>query len=280
MVGLTFTENNGVGRALASQKGVQREFETLELPVSISKLAERHVGRYHLTVHFVGRLNWKRDIQNCMLQDDPADGSVRMSQSRKRYTRSDWVEAAKRIFIDSGVEDVKVDVIAKRMKITRGSFYWHFKGREDLLDALLADWAERNMAGIETLRLKRDGAPTLADCIRFWVSMEDDVLTFDMAMRVWSRKSEKVAAATKQIDEAWMELLTAVFERRGNNNEMARARARVMYFHQIGYYTLDLREDLESRIRNFPLYHEILTGDRIDPEVDQLIAELKARRAA
>ncbi|MEQ8404964.1 MAG: TetR/AcrR family transcriptional regulator [Oceanicaulis sp.] len=203
-----------------------------------------------------------------------------MTEARKRYTRADWLEAAKKIFIDTGVEDVKVDVIAKRMKITRGSFYWHFKGREDLLNALLEDWTARNIAGIDALRAKRGGSPTLADCIRFWVAMEEDVLTFDMAMRVWGRKSEKVAAATKRIDEAWMKLLTEVFKRRGNRPEMARARARVMYFHQIGYYTLDLREDLESRIRNFPLYHEILTGDAIDPDVDELIAELKARRAA
>lgn len=203
-----------------------------------------------------------------------------MTEARKRYTRADWVDAAKKIFVDTGVEDVKVDVIAKRMKITRGSFYWHFKSREDLLGALLDDWTARNIAGIESLSAKRDGAPTLADCIRFWVAMEEDVLTFDMAMRVWGRKSENVAAETKRIDEAWMELLTGVFERRGNAPEMATARARVMYFHQIGYYTLDLREDLESRIRNFPLYHEILTGDAVDPEVDDLIAELKARHAA
>jgi hypothetical protein len=38
-----------------------------------------------------------------------------------------------------------------------------------------------------------------------------------------------------------------------------------------------LRESLESRIRNFPIYHEILTGDRIDPEVEKLIAELKSK---
>lgn len=200
-----------------------------------------------------------------------------MTETRKRYTRADWVEAAKRIFIDTGVEDVKVDVIAKRMNITRGSFYWHFKSREDLLDALLEDWIERNQGEVEALRSKRNGAPTLADCIRVWVSMEDDVLTFDLAMRLWGRKIDKVAKATLRVDEAWVALLTDVFRRRGHPAKMAHGRARVMYFHQIGYYTLDLRESLESRIRNFPIYHEILTGDRIDPEVEELIAELKSK---
>lgn len=200
-----------------------------------------------------------------------------MTETRKRYTRADWVEAAKKIFIDTGVEDVKVDVIAKRMNITRGSFYWHFKGREDLLDALLDDWTERNRGEVETLLAKRNGAPTLADCIRVWVSMEDDVLTFDLAMRLWGRKMDKVARATLLVDEAWVALLTDVFRRRGHPAKMAHGRARVMYFHQIGYYTLDLRESLESRIRNFPIYHEILTGDPIDPEVEELIAELKSK---
>ena len=201
-----------------------------------------------------------------------------MATNRTAFTRADWLKAAKTILIDSGIDDVKVDVMARKMKITRGSFYWHFKSRHDLHDEILADWIARNRAGIEQLRKNSEsGVPSFTDCIRFWISQEDDVLTFDMAMRVWGRKSSDVALAIYEIDNRWIDLLTDMFIARGVDKKMAFARARIVYFHQMGYYTLDLRETLEERVEMIPLYSEILLGDTIDAELEPLMQDLLAR---
>jgi len=57
----------------------------------------------------------------------------------KRLTRDDWIDNARKVLVASGIEEVKVDRLARRMRVTRGSFYWHFEHRKDLLDALLSD---------------------------------------------------------------------------------------------------------------------------------------------
>ena len=198
-----------------------------------------------------------------------------MANARKAYSRTDWLEAAKKMLIDSGIDDVKVDLIAKKMKITRGSFYWHFKSRQQLLDELLADWRKRNLEGIKMLRAVSDtSVPSVTDCIRFWINQEDEVLTFDMAMRVWGRKSREVARAINDIDDAWIDLLNEMFVTRGFDQRRAFARARIVYFHQMGYHTLDLRETLEERVAMIPLYTEILIGDVDDTELNALMQEL------
>src|SRR5580693_7759368 len=61
-------------------------------------------------------------------------------------TREDWLAAARRALLHGGPAAVRVDTLARQLKISRGSFYWHFKDRSDLLAALLAEWeAEKSL---------------------------------------------------------------------------------------------------------------------------------------
>ncbi|UPK74455.1 TetR/AcrR family transcriptional regulator [Nocardioidaceae bacterium SCSIO 66511] len=60
--------------------------------------------------------------------------------SRGQVSRTDWVYAALDALGDTGVGGVRVDVLAKRLGVTRGSFYWHFKDRSALVEAALEEW--------------------------------------------------------------------------------------------------------------------------------------------
>ena len=58
-------------------------------------------------------------------------------------TASDWAEAALQLIAEAGVRAVTVGALAARLGVTKGSFYWHFKGREELLAAALERWERR-----------------------------------------------------------------------------------------------------------------------------------------
>jgi AcrR family transcriptional regulator len=45
----------------------------------------------------------------------------------RRFSREDWIASARKVLVESGVDDVKIDRLARKMKVTRGSFYWHFQ---------------------------------------------------------------------------------------------------------------------------------------------------------
>ena len=55
-------------------------------------------------------------------------------------SRQDWIDAAWSALGEGGVEAVRVERLARRLGVTKGSFYWHFKNRQDLIDALLDRW--------------------------------------------------------------------------------------------------------------------------------------------
>ncbi len=69
----------------------------------------------------------------------PASGASRNSAS---LSKRDWLQAALDVLDELGAEGVKVLVLAKELNVTRGSFYWPFESKEDLLNQLLDYWEE------------------------------------------------------------------------------------------------------------------------------------------
>jgi AcrR family transcriptional regulator len=60
------------------------------------------------------------------------------------FGREDWVNTSRKALIKEGIDQVKVERLAKQLNVTRGSFYWHFRSRAELLTALLDHWEATN----------------------------------------------------------------------------------------------------------------------------------------
>lgn len=186
----------------------------------------------------------------------------------KRLSRADWVAAARKALVASGIDDVKVDVLARRLKVTRGSFYHHFNNRQSLLDALLADWAVNNQRELDALRGQGAG---IVELFRIWLGEDPEFPAFDIAIRVWARKSRSVAALVGDIDDGWVALIQAMLERDGIAAPESFVRARIVYFHQIGYYALSITESRADRLKLAPYYYQGLTGMAPPPGFDAAV---------
>ena len=214
--------------------------------------------------------------------EDWTDGQMAHAPRRKpQLTREDWIEAAGKVLVASGVDDVKVDRLARKLKMTRGSFYWHFKNRKDLLDALLERWETRNEAEIQQVRARLEAGVSekLLEVVRIWLTEDPAFPTFDMAVRFWARKAPPVARMVRRIDEAWIALLQSMFEGEGVDPMESLARARIVYFHQIGYYALAIQESLEDRVKLAPFYHRVLVGEEWGPEAITFQHDLMQQRS-
>ena len=67
----------------------------------------------------------------------------------RRLRREDWIDGAIGLLSDAGVEALGVNALAERLKVTKGSFYWHFRDRDALLDAVVDTWRRRTTSEIE-----------------------------------------------------------------------------------------------------------------------------------
>jgi trimethylamine--corrinoid protein Co-methyltransferase len=167
------------------------------------------------------------------------------------------------------------DDLAERLGVSRSSFYWYFKSRQDLLDALLKRWQETNTAGLVAMAEAPAGTVTAAVCNvhRCVVNAQLFDTALDFAVRDWARRSGKVRRMLDQSDTRRLAALRAMFERFGYPGAEAETRARVLYYMQIGYDLAQLNEPVEDRLERVAHYLYVFTG--VQPRPDE-IAEFSA----
>ena len=203
---------------------------------------------------------------------------ARRSQGDGSLDRGAWVLAARDAFEKGGVAAVRIEVLARNLEATPGSFYWHFKKREDLFDALLADWKQANMRSFEAASPANVTAERrLIDIAVSWINGTEFSSTYDAAIRDWARTSTKVAQIVRKIDARRVEILTNILSEYGLDEEESFIRARVMYFHQVGYYALKISESRDQRFELLSQYFEVLVGRRMSADGAAYLASQKQR---
>jgi len=177
----------------------------------------------------------------------------------ERLNREEWVRGALDILVTAGVSGVKIVPLARRLGVTSGSFYWHFKNRRELRDALLDYW-EREMtdAAIEAAK-DFDGTPEE----RIWRLMEQ-VMTAGLArldLAFWHWGQSDAAAQTVFLRTLNKRFAFAkwMFEQVGFSKTQAEARGRMMVVYMMGESTL-IPDAPGKRKKLLKLKYEILTN--------------------
>jgi AcrR family transcriptional regulator len=133
--------------------------------------------------------------------------------------RKDWIEAAIAMLAEDNVEALRVDTLAEKLGVTKGSFYWHFKGRDDLLSGVLDEWRLRMTSQIQSLILDRSGTPweRLERLLRIAISSRPDVPggPFETTLRDWARRDGKVAAVVRDVDAERVRFLHQLYREAG-----------------------------------------------------------------
>ncbi len=176
---------------------------------------------------------------------------------------STWVETARDVLVEEGIDAVKVDRLASRLGVSRGGFYHHFTDRADLLARLLRLWQDTVAFVPDGLApaTPRAAVDAIDALVEHLITEDGYDPRFDMAVRAWSHADAQVAQAVEAVDTARLERLERLFKALGCKPQEARIRARVFYFHQIGYYAIGLQETVQVRRRQLDNYVQILCGE-------------------
>ncbi|WP_411036947.1 TetR/AcrR family transcriptional regulator [Shinella sp. BYT-45] len=177
-----------------------------------------------------------------------------------KSTKDDWIAAAVDILILEGIDQVKIQVISKRLGVSRSSFYWFFKDIGELQDELLSYWLRRNTGPVieRAMRPAKNLTEAVCNVFECWINPSLFDSSLDTVVRFWARKDPNVRSIVEQADRQRIEALTHMFSRYGMKDGEAFIRARVLYFTQVGYFALEVRESLETRtkhLRNYLLAH-------------------------
>src|ERR1700722_10751629 len=174
---------------------------------------------------------------------------------RKVLDRYAWIAAARAALVAGGIAAVKIGSLAAMLAVTRESFYHHFKSLQELHDELLKDWDMGNEKVYgELLDSAHDSMREFEAMERMWLDEATYSPAWDAAIRDWARTSSKTARFLKRIDDHRVAIIRQMYVDAGYNDAESLVRARIYYFHQVGYYTVKPDESREERLRLFPIY--------------------------
>ena len=125
--------------------------------------------------------------------------------ARPQLDRAAWTQAALDTLADEGVTGIRVEVLAKRLHVTKGSFYWHFKDRQDLLAGVLETWKDGRIRDIIKQTRPEPGkeqAQLFHVIDVYSASRNKKGILIELAMREWARRDAQAAATVEEVD-AW-----------------------------------------------------------------------------
>ncbi len=189
--------------------------------------------------------------------DAPADVDASTATApRAQLTPHDWVRAATDLLVTKSIDAVRVDVLAKQLDVTRGSFYWHFKNRDDLLHQVLQDWSERTRIGPKLERQNPSVQGLVHDLLAlpFRGRSARRTAMIEFAIRAWARRDPMAQEAVDAVDEHRMDYYIQHFQAIGFTRKDAKTRAFMLYAYQLSEALLwnqGSKPDKDARRRFF-----------------------------
>lgn len=132
-----------------------------------------------------------------------------------RLSAEDWAQAALDMIAEQGVAAVAVEPLARRLGVTKGSFYWHFASREDLLQRMIDAWKEH--ATLRVIEIVEREGPSALEKIRriAFIGTNSPIDEFggaiELAVRNWARLSPEVRRVVADVDRQRLNYLTALY---------------------------------------------------------------------
>lgn len=170
----------------------------------------------------------------------------------KKLSPQDWVHAGLKALAREGFTALKADQIAKKLAVSRGSFYWHFADVAAFEQAVMRRWrdlaADAVIRDLEGLRAANERLPHL---LHLAFAADTALKT---AMRAWAASDRRARAVVRAVDNRRLAYIERMLADGGVAPGRIKPRARILYWTYLGF---------------------VLSGQPIaDEERDRLIEEL------
>ena len=156
-----------------------------------------------------------------------------------RLNRDDWLDAAFKAVVEGGFDAARVLVLADKLGVTRGSFYWHFIDHAELISALLARWQARELESGRSLAAElsgtaQDDLERVLDFALAHAGVDLENMRFELALRGLGRRDAAVAAMLVEVDQTRLKLFEQKFMRLTGDAQTSTDLATLFYLAIVG----------------------------------------------
>jgi AcrR family transcriptional regulator len=182
----------------------------------------------------------------------------------RRLDKDDWLELALTTLARESVDKVLIVPLAKKLGVTKGSFYWHFKSREEFLTEVLALWRQRATRRIIEIVDAHSDDPAERLAYLFKIAVETKYEgpggSLELAIRDWARLDPQARRIVATVDDERLDYLAAQYRALGFADDDARTRALMQYSFSTGNGIVFGMSDKKERRAKVDACWDILTA--------------------
>lgn len=197
-----------------------------------------------------------------MTDTKPPQRARRKTPEKAQLTRDDWLDAAAGEVAAGGFGQLRVLTLSKKLGVTRGSFYWHFKDHEALVVSFLDRWRDRRLHELQYWKPQGGDVETelrqILELLLTDASRNIRRLQVELAVRDYARRNGYAAELVTEVDTARIDQNCTLFQRLSSDPQRVKDLSLLLYVATIG-----------SQV--------VLTGKKGDEETIRRIEDLMAR---
>ena len=177
-----------------------------------------------------------------------------------RRSREDWLESGIKILGEAGVNGLTIERMAAEMSLTKGSFYHHFRSREDFVQSVGRYWAVTftTAVKVEIGSMKGGFGERLLSLMEMVV--RGDLSRYDRLMRCWSIRNAAIRRLTKRTFNERIRYVESLLKGMGHRGEDLNARVHVF----VGYMTFETEVNaglpLRKRLDRLKAVHAVIVN--------------------
>ncbi len=183
------------------------------------------------------------------MQQQKMNQTARLSQEK-------WLAEALEALVEEGPRILTVDKICRRLDLSRGSFYWHFKDRDDFIHCLAEFWDRTKTRDIVKAVAAFNGSPEERLLRLMELIQETNAAAYDIAMRAWASHEPKAAEIVERVDRHRYKLVKSLFRDMGFSGDELEMRARTFFVFNSFDPGVTIRESRKQQKARLKLRHE------------------------
>lgn len=175
---------------------------------------------------------------NAMTNRTPSRGQKKQRGESKQLSRDDWLNAASAEVASGGFGQLRILTLAKKLGVSRGSFYWHFRDHDDLVVSFLERWRDRRIELVAHWNPEGGDVETelrgILDLLLADASRNIRRLQVELAVRDYARRNDYAARLVHEVDDARIRKNCTLFRRLSDNPERIRDLSMLLYVAIVG----------------------------------------------
>ena len=179
--------------------------------------------------------------------------------------KQDWIKAATEILVSESINAVRVEVLAKTLKVSRPSFYWHFVDRQELLMEVLYAWRDHHLsfrAKLERMAASHKDMMKELLSLPFHGRTARREFLIESAIRAWARRDLTAAQVVAHEDRGRLTFYQQQFTRIGYSKSDAAVRAYALYSFQLSEAILWSQGTEKEKKERLDFFETLLTDSK------------------